>query len=156
METKMTTAMRSTLAERLADLDTRIEALHRLREEDDSLDATALSNELVAERDQISDALEQATLIDDAPFDEHAIEVGDTVTIRDGSGQSERYVLVDAGVGARVRSDWVSAMSPLGAALVGRSRGEQVWVETPGGRRCFVIVDFERAGRFAETPPPAA
>jgi hypothetical protein len=34
-------------------------------------------------------------------------------------------------------------MSPLGEALVGRSRGDRVVVKTPGGSSSFQILDFE-------------
>jgi transcription elongation GreA/GreB family factor len=85
------------------------------------------------------------TLIDDAPFDTHAIEVGDVVTIRGQDGDVQRYVLVDDGVGTRARSDWVSVGSPLGGAILGRSRGDEVEVESPGGMLSYVILAFERA-----------
>lgn len=156
MQTKMTTSMQASLGDRLADLNRRIEGLQSHRDGEDSPDATALLFQLSRERDQISDALEQATLIDNAVFDKHAIEIGDTVTIRDANGETERYVLVDRQVGTRVCSDWVSAVSPLGAALIGRSKGDVVQVETPGGRESFVILDFERCGQVGDDPIPAA
>lgn len=131
--------------ERLVDLDRRIETLDAQREDDDSLEATALLQQLRRERSGISDALEDATLIDDAPFDTEAIEIGDTVTIRDQDGSTGRYVLVDGNMRTRAKSDWVSVSSPLGAALLGRGKGNEVCVESPSGMMSYVIIDFERA-----------
>jgi transcription elongation GreA/GreB family factor len=143
--TKMTGPMRRSLEARLVELEERLLALERQREADDSLDTSALHRELSRERNQLADALAGAIVIDDDPFDMDAIELGDTVTVRDGeSGIQERYILVDGTVGSRVRQNWVSTTSPLGAALVGRGKGDDVIVETPGGTGCYQILHFER------------
>ena len=155
MQTKMTSAIRTSLLARATELGRRVEELERQREEGESVDV-ALLGSLAHERDQIEDALLQASIIDDAPFDEERIEVGDTVTVADAAGQSDRYVLVDARVGARASADWVSAASPLGAALVGRSKGEEVIVRTPAGEQRFVILDFERSASLSGDTSPAA
>lgn len=144
-QTRMTSQMHRSLEARLRDLESRIEVLDAQRKGDDSLEATAMLVQLGGERDRIVDALREVTLIDDEPFDVHAIEVGDVVTVRDEDGEVDRYVLVDDGVGARARSDWVSVGSPLGAAIVGRSKGDRVEVDSPGGAASFVILGFERA-----------
>lgn len=144
-QTRMTRQMRRSLEARLGDLESRIEVLDAQRKGDDSLEATAMLVQLGGERDRIVDALREVTLIDDEPFDVHAIEVGDVVTVRDEEGGVDRYVLVDDGVGARARSDWVSVGSPLGAAIVGRSEGDTVEVESPGGGASYVILGFERS-----------
>jgi transcription elongation GreA/GreB family factor len=143
--TKMTGPMRASLEARLLDLDGRIAALARQREADDSLDATALHLQLSRERNQIADALADAMLIDDHPFDTEAIEIGDTVTVREMDSETqEQYALVEGTVGCRATSDWLSATSPLGAALLGRSKGEEVLIETPRGTHSYLILDFER------------
>ena len=154
MQTKITSSMHAGLEGRFDDLDSRIETLERQHEGDDSVDATALLLELSRERDQIRIALERAKVIDDEPFDTHATEIGDTVTIRDRDGEIERYVLVDGGVGARVRPNWVSVVSPLGAALVGRRKGDEILVETPGGDWSYVVLHFERARDVGDGPFP--
>jgi transcription elongation GreA/GreB family factor len=143
--TRMTSTMRRSLERRLADLEERIAMLDAQRDVDESVDAAALKVQLTRERSQIVDAMGDATLIDDEPFDTHAIEVGDLVTVQGHDGDTERYVLVDEGVGTRARSDWVSVGSPLGRMLLGRSKGDEVQVESPGGVISYVIIDFERA-----------
>lgn len=143
--TRMTKAMRGLLEERVRMLDSRIRDLAvQGPDVDDSGDAGALLAHLSRERDQILEALREAVLIDDAEFDRSAIETGDRVTIRDPAGEVLRYVLVE-GSSPRVRSDWVSVSSPLGAALLGKGVGEKVVVSTPAGRSSYVILAFERA-----------
>ena len=115
------------------------------REGEDSLDETALHLHLSRERDRIADALANATLIDDDPYDTEAIEIGDMVTVRSiEGGEAEEFILVDQTVGSRARPDWMSAISPLGAALLGRGKGDEVVVQTPGGTGSYQILDFER------------
>ena len=142
--TRMTRSMRSVLEARLSDLDARLGSLERQREGDESAEITALLGELMRERDGIVDALRDARLIDDDPFDDDAIEVGDVVTVRDAAGEVDRYVLVDGKTGSRARSDWVSVESPLGAAILGRDTGDLVRVESPRGVVEYEILGFER------------
>jgi transcription elongation GreA/GreB family factor len=141
----MTASMKRSLEIRLENLDRRIESLNAQREGDDGVEITALLEQLTGERRDTADALRDATLIDDEPFDTEAIEIGDTVTIRDPEGETESYVLVEGNLRTRARNDWVSVSSPLGAAILGRGKGDDVHVESPSGTTSYVIVDFERA-----------
>ena len=144
--TRLTRHMRRSLEDRLVDLDARIHSLAEQSDGDESPDATALLLQMSRERQQIAEALAGARLIDDDPFDTEATELGDTITIREtGSETAERYVLVDGAVGSRASSDWVSVTSPLGAALLGRGKGDEVVVQTPAGSTRYVILGFERA-----------
>jgi transcription elongation GreA/GreB family factor len=133
----------------------RASVLERRREGDDSLDETALHLHLSRERNRIEDALANATLIDDDPFDTEAIEIGDMVTVRAiEDGEEEEFILVDQTVGSRARPNWMSAISPLGAALLGRGKGDEVVVQAPGGRRSYQILDFERYVDVDEVKDP--
>jgi transcription elongation GreA/GreB family factor len=155
---RITGPMRRSLESRLVDLDGRIATLDAQRKGDDSMEATALLVELTRERDGIADTLRDFTLIDDDPFDTEAIEIGDTVTISDADGETNKYVLVDGRVRSRACSDWVSVSSPLGAALLDRSKGDRVLVESPAGPMCYIVVDFERASEESpalDTSPEA-
>ena len=143
--TRMTGSMTRVLESRLSELSARIHSLERQREGDESAETAALLGELTRERDDIVDALRDARLIDDDPFDSDAIEVGDLVTVRDAGGEVDRYVLVDGKAGSRARSDWVSVDSPLGAAILGRNTGDRVQVESPRGVTDYEIMGFERA-----------
>lgn len=152
MQTRMTGTMRKLLKERLTDLDLRIGALDAQREADDSLEVATLLEQLRRERNDVADALRDATLIDNTPFDTEAIEVGDTVTIQDQDGSTDRYVLVDQNMRTRARSNWVSVSSPLGAALLGSSKGDDIVVASPSGLMSYVIVDFERSSDESAVP----
>lgn len=70
------------------------------------------------------------------------VDVGCTVTIRDAEyGDEETYIIVgstevDPGNGR------ISFKSPIGRALMGHRKGEQVEVQTPGGAAQFEIVSI--------------
>lgn len=142
--TRMTRFMKRALETRLSGLNARIGSLEGQRQGNGD-ETTALLLELTRERDHIVEALRDARLIDDDPFDTEAIEIGDVVTIRGAEGETERYVLVDGNAGSRARSDWVSVGSPLGAALLGRNTGDRVEVDSPRGVTECEILGFERA-----------
>jgi len=65
------------------------------------------------------------------------VGLGSTVTIRDEFGEST-YVIVGP-VEADVAAGRISMVSPLGAALMGRTVGDEVSFSSPGGTRSAII-----------------
>jgi transcription elongation factor GreA len=57
-------------------------------------------------------------------------------------GQEQEYILVSA-VEADAGQGQLSVTSPLGRALLGRSLGECIQVQTPGGLRSYRILDIQ-------------
>lgn len=57
-------------------------------------------------------------------------------------GQEHEFILVSA-VEADVGQGQLSLTSPLGRALLGRSPGEIIQVQTPGGLRSYRILDIQ-------------
>lgn len=85
----------------------------------------------------------------------HDVQLFSTVSVREG-GDVEEYTLVrsaetDAAHGR------ISVESPVGRALLGRRRGDEIEVQTPGGVRRLTVVDVSaprlyRASRGAPAP----
>ncbi len=65
------------------------------------------------------------------------VGLGSTVTVRDEFGEST-YVIVGP-VEADVAGGRISMVSPLGAALMGRTVGDEVNFASPGGTRSAII-----------------
>jgi len=65
------------------------------------------------------------------------VGLGSTVTVRDEFGEST-YVIVGP-VEADVAAGRISMVSPLGAALMGRTVADEVSFSSPGGARSAVI-----------------
>jgi transcription elongation factor GreA len=77
------------------------------------------------------------TISNDGPSDE--VRLGSQVTIReDGGDEDETYTIVGAAE-ANPREGKISHESPIGAALLGRKKNDNVKVQTPAGEIIFKI-----------------
>ena len=90
----------------------------------------------------LEDRLSRALVIDPATLSGDKVVFGATVTLLDEDDKKVRYQLVgqteaDAKVGR------ISYNSPLGRALIGRQKGEEVDVSTPSGDRSYEIAKIE-------------
>ena len=88
----------------------------------------------------IQGTLSRATIIEDnGPSDE--VRIGSTVVIReDGTNEDEEYKIVDSAE-ANPRERKISRNSPIGAALLGKEKGQKVKTRTPDGPVTFEIID---------------
>jgi len=68
--------------------------------------------------------------------------IGRRVTLLEEEGDSVTYALVFPGDGDPVQG-WISADSPLGAAVLGCTPGDTVEVDAPVGRRAVTVLSVE-------------
>jgi transcription elongation factor GreA len=89
---------------------------------------------------RLEDILGRAEVVGDAVA-EGTVAIGSTVTVLDhDSGRTETY-LVDGAHGS-LDSNVISALSPMGTALIGSERGAVVRIELPRGRvRTLTVLD---------------
>ena len=90
----------------------------------------------------LEDKLARAMVIDPTTLSGDKVVFGATVTLLDEDDKKIRYQLVgqqeaDAKVGR------ISYNSPLGRALIGRQKGDEVEVSTPSGDRYYSIAKIE-------------
>jgi transcription elongation factor GreA len=90
----------------------------------------------------VEDRLSRALVIDPTTLSGDKVVFGATVTLLDEEDKKVTYQLVgqqeaDARVGR------ISYNSPLGRALIGRQKGEDVEVTTPAGERYYEIAKIE-------------
>ena len=70
------------------------------------------------------------------------MQIGSIVIIREeGSGEDEEYRIVGSAE-ANPRERKISQKSPIGSALLGKTKGRKVNVKTPDGVVKFKIVTF--------------
>jgi transcription elongation factor GreA len=82
---------------------------------------------------RLQDILGRARVVDPAAS-ASAIAIGSTIVVKDlESGQEIDYLIDSAHAAAAAGT--VSVVSPVGAALLGRRRGDRVTVELPKGRQ---------------------
>ncbi len=90
----------------------------------------------------LEDRLSRAMIIDPKTLSGDRVVFGATVTLLDEDEKKVKYQLVgqeeaDARVGR------ISYNSPLGRALIGRQKGEDVEVTTPSGDKYYAIAKIE-------------
>ena len=117
---------------------------HDTRLDDDYYRATRQLAELTA-------LLDRAEAVEVLPDDPRRVELGEAVMVRHEDGDLERYLVVHPAE-ATLGGLRVSAASPLGEALLGRSVGDKVDVHAPGGTYRCEIVSTDRQPYAAEDP----
>ena len=90
----------------------------------------------------MDDQLSRALVIDPTTLSGKKVVFGATVTLTDEDDKKVRYQLVGQ-VEADARDGRISYNSPLGRALIGREKGEEVEVSTPSGDRYYEIAKVE-------------
>ena len=90
----------------------------------------------------IEDQLSRAMVIDPTTLSGDKVVFGATVTLIDEDEKKVKYQLVGQ-VEADAKDGRISYNSPLGRALIGRQKGEEVEVSTPSGDRYYEIAKIE-------------
>ena len=90
----------------------------------------------------IEDQLSRAMVIDPTTLSGDKVVFGATVTLKDEDDKKVKYQLVGQ-TEADARVGRISYNSPLGRALIGRHKGEEVEVSTPSGDRYYQIKKIE-------------
>lgn len=90
----------------------------------------------------IENTLKSARIIDDSEIDTEAVSIGVTVKLSVG-GMEVSYKIVPTN-DADPANGMISNESPVGAALVGKTIGDTVSVETPSGEVEYTILEISR------------
>ena len=90
----------------------------------------------------IEDQLSRAMVIDPTTLSGDKVVFGATVTLIDEDDKKVKYQLVGQ-VEADAKDGRISYNSPLGRALIGRQKGDEVEVSTPSGDRYYEIAKVE-------------
>jgi len=90
----------------------------------------------------LEDRLSRAMVIDPTTLSGDKVVFGATVTLIDEDEKTVKYQLVGQ-TEADARVGRISYNSPLGRALIGRHKGEDVEVSTPSGDRYYAIKKIE-------------
>jgi transcription elongation factor GreA len=89
---------------------------------------------------ELEDKINRAEVIDISKLSGDTIKFGATVMLSDeDSGDKVTYTIV-GDTEANLRDRKISISSPIGRALIGKSKGESVDVTTPKGTRTFEVL----------------
>ena len=98
---------------------------------------------LEARISQIEDKLARAEIVDTTDLDLEKVRFGTTVVLEDvESGAEVTYTLVGQDE-ADIEKRLLSVTSPVGRALIGRERDDEVTVRVPSGTRTYEIRDIK-------------
>ncbi len=84
--------------------------------------------------------LESILVVDPAEMSGTIVRFGAHVTVEDEDEQEHTYRIVGEDE-VSIEDGLLSYMSPIGQALVGREEGDELQVQTPGGKRTLIILD---------------
>jgi transcription elongation factor GreA len=103
----------------------------------DAMDALGLLESRIGE---LRSLLAAAEPIEEGPSRDGIIRLGTKIKIRHADGEEASYMLVSPAE-ADPRRGRISEESPIGRALVGRKKNEEVTAETPSGPEHLVVLD---------------
>jgi transcription elongation factor GreA len=92
----------------------------------------------------LEEKLRSATVIDQSELSTDVVHVGSIVHVKDEGGKSTRYTIVGSAE-ANPSELRLSNESPVGKALLGHKRGEEVVFATPKGERTLKITKIDVA-----------
>jgi transcription elongation factor GreA len=137
---ELTTTGRERIAERL-----RLAREHGDIRENAEYDAAKDAQGLMeAQIRRLQEALRDPEIIE-APVAADTVSPHMLVTLRplDEEDEEETYLLAEHGEERAPGARTVTTSSPLGTALVGAAKDQEVVVEAPGGRFRYLVVGFE-------------
>jgi transcription elongation factor GreA len=110
-------------------------------EYDDAKNEQAMLEARIA---SLEEKLRSATVIDSSDIGTDVVGVGSVVHVKDEAGKSTKYTIVGSAEASPGEMK-LSNESPVGKALLGRKRGEQVTISTPRGERKLKITKIDVA-----------
>src|SRR3954470_3455088 len=108
-------------------------------EYDDAKNEQAMLEAKIA---QLEERLRSASVIDASEIDTDVVRVGSVVHVKDEDGKSVKYTIVGSAE-ASPGEKKLSNESPVGKALLGHKRGEEVSFATPRGERKLKITKID-------------
>ena len=93
---------------------------------------------------ELEEKIMHAVIIDSSELGPHEVFLGSTVNLLDEKYNEELCYRIVGTTEANAAENRISNESPLGAALIGRKKGERVEVPTPnGGVIVYKIIDIK-------------
>lgn len=116
-----------------------------LRENKEFLDIQAEKEFYEAEVRRLEELLDRAKIIDEASISTKAVGIGSRVILKELSqhGSQVTFELVSQAE-VNLEENKISTSSPLGKALLGRARGDEVELQTPAGTVRYKILGIQR------------
>jgi len=112
-----------------------------LRENSDYMNAKEELEMLDQQIAEIEEILKNAKIVDGENLDNKSVSVGNRVTLKSGENLFNFWIVSEWE--ADPQQQKISVNSPLGRALMGKTKGEIVEVNAPAGKTNFEIVSID-------------
>lgn len=97
-----------------------------------------------AQRSDLEDKLARVKIIEDQDIPNDKIYIGAIVTLKDlESDEKMKYMMVSPEE-SNFEDNKISVLSPIGKALMGHSKGEELDIEIPAGALKYKVLKIER------------
>jgi len=90
----------------------------------------------------LEDLVGRAEVIDLSRVDGSRVVFGVSVTVCDTETDREFSYRIVGEIESDVSKGWISIASPIARALIGKEVGDEVTVQTPGGKRAFEVIEI--------------
>lgn len=88
----------------------------------------------------IEETLRNAKVVEEKNISKTQISVGNTVTLYDTEFDEELVYKIVGSIESNPDKGYVSNESPIGKALIGKKKGDEVKIETPGGELVLKVL----------------
>ena len=95
---------------------------------------------------ELEDVISRAEVIDHAKLDGKKVTFGTKVMLADEETDAESSYSIVGPYEADLERGHISTSSPIAKSLIGRSVGDSVEVQTPGGRKSYEIIGISVLG----------
>jgi transcription elongation factor GreA len=92
---------------------------------------------------EIEDLISRAEVIDVSKLSGDTVKFGATVTVVDVEADDEHTYQIVGEVESNVKEGRLSIISPLARAMIGKTEGDDVDFNAPGGQRSYEILKVE-------------
>lgn len=115
-----------------------------LRENKEFLDIQSEKEYYETEVRRLEDLLDRAKVIDEDSISTKTVGIGTWVTLKNLDSDEQVTLELVSQAEVDLESNKFSVDSPLGRALKGHKRGEEIEIETPGGKARYRILGIRR------------
>jgi regulator of nucleoside diphosphate kinase len=101
--------------------------------------------------DELEAELKKAKVVADEKLPPDVVRLNAGVTIRDDKEEKLMELTLVTPDKADIKEKKISVMSPIGTALIGFRKGEQVWWTVPSGKKVFTILEVNHHMTLKQT-----
>lgn len=93
--------------------------------------------------EELETELKKAMLVNKEELPEDVVRLNSTVTIKEEKENKILELTVVTPEKANIKQRFISIMSPIGTALIGFRKGQQVKWKVPAGKKTFTIMEVQ-------------